>query len=277
MDALLLELRLFVDYWNFTARWRDVAGGDQVCWPHLLETISAEAGRVLRLKQPGFQGISFRATARLYTSIFNPSDTALQRAADETGISPIRLEAMRANDERHRNWATGVSLTTLPGWLPSRLEALRITDHPMTCLRCNRPLRECPGCVADVAASKTSMVVRREKGVDMRLGTELVEFAMERSKSAIVGTGGDWLPAVAVVLSNDGDYIPAVEMARAKGAIVVSAAWQSARGPLPEACTAVAWLDDIRAGLTVRAGCPSVGPWVTVKLDAQARRCRPGT
>jgi hypothetical protein len=258
VDPLVLELRLFIDYWNFTARWRDVAGADQVCWPHLLETISVEAGRVLRLKQPGFQGISFRATARLYTSVFNPPEAAMRRTAEEAGIAVTRLEAMRANDERHRNWATG-GLAALPGWLPSRLEPLRITDHPMTCLRCNRPLRDCPGCVADVAAAKTSMVVRREKGVDMRLGTELVEFAIDRSKAVVAPARGDWFPSVAVVLSNDGDYIPAVEMARAKGAIVVSAAWQSARGPLPEACTAVAWLDDIRTRLTMGAGCPQIG------------------
>lgn len=256
MDPLVLELRLFVDYWNFTARWRDVAGADQVCWPHVLETISAEAGRVLRLKQPGFQGITFRSSARLYSSAFNPSDGAIQRIADETGIATGQLVAMRTNDERHRNWATGARLRALPGWLPSRLEALRITDHPMTCLRCGRSLRDCPGCVTDVGASKTSMVVRREKGVDMRLGTELVEYAMERSKATVVAAGREWRPAVAVVLSNDGDYIPAVEMARGKGTIVVAAAWQGARGPLPEACAAVAWLDDVRAGLTVQPDCP---------------------
>jgi uncharacterized LabA/DUF88 family protein len=126
----------------------------------------------------------------------------------------------------------------------------------MTCLRCSRPLRDCPGCLADANGQITSMVVRREKGVDMRLGTELVEYAMQRSKVAVSADGHGWLPAVAVVLSNDGDFIPAVEMARAKGTIVVAAAWRAARGPLPEACAAVAWLDDIRAAITKMPDCP---------------------
>jgi hypothetical protein len=93
LNPLTLELRVFVDYWNFTARWRDEAGADQVCWAHLLPSISAEAGRVLRLKKPAFQGVAFNASARLYSSAFNPSDGAMTQISLETGLL-VRASAL---------------------------------------------------------------------------------------------------------------------------------------------------------------------------------------
>lgn len=256
MAPWVLDLQLYVDYWNFTARWRDAVGNDQVCWKHMLPTVSAEVQRVLRQKQPGFQDIEFKAAARLYTSAFNPSDVAMHRIAGDTGVPVERLSKLRDDDAKHRNWATGDSLAGLPGWLPSRVEPLRVSDHPVTCLRCGTRAVECASCAAtETEAAAKSMVVRREKGVDMRLGTELVAYAIEHSKATMTALKLSWLPAVAVIASNDGDYIPAVQMARTNNAIVVSAAWRSARGPLPDECTAVAWLDDMRAGLTLGVGC----------------------
>ena len=77
---------------------------------------------------------------------------------------------------------------------------------PPACPKCYEPVKLCPECRADMRGNE-------EKGVDVRLATDMIKLA--------------WVDDydIAVLISSDGDFVPVVEFLKTRGIKVIHGAF----------------------------------------------------
>lgn len=183
-----LRVRVFLDFWNFTLAMKRVDPGFQTDYRRLGGVLARAA---LDAVDP---------TARL----------------DYDGMTIYGSYAEGDRDSKLQRWFDivsgfpGVSLRTTPR---------RRVPSSITCSRCHQVVDACPECGAGLGGFK-------EKGVDVRLATDLIRLAWSDRYD------------IAVLVSSDGDFVPMAEALDAQNFKIVHAAFPPTGRELSRKCWA---------------------------------------
>ena len=152
--------RIFIDFWNFTLQWQDVAAGKQCDWQKLPNALAATA----------------QATA--------PQLGALQ-------LEDVRVYASTNPDKdaNLRRWLD-TFLDRQPGFRVFVRER-KARKKPVYCSNCKNSLEKCPTC-------STPFERAVEKGVDSAILTDMFSLAWEEAYDVAILVSGDadLVPAV---------------------------------------------------------------------------------
>ncbi len=118
-------------------------------------------------------------------------------------------------DRRLHRWATRV-VDTFPGVNVSIVPRQKKRSPP-ACPTCHSPVAECPACSKDMRGTE-------EKGVDVRMATEMISLAWVDNYD------------IAVVVSSDRDFVPVVEFLKTKGIKVIHGAFHPKGAELSAQC-----------------------------------------
>ena len=88
---------------------------------------------------------------------------------------------------------------------------------PPRCPGCQQPVGTCPSCAADLRGTE-------EKGVDVRLATDMISLAWVNNYD------------VAVLVSSDRDFVPVAELLETKGIKVIHGAFPPKGAQLSARC-----------------------------------------
>lgn len=135
------RVRVFIDFWNFTLTMKDIDPSLQVDWSTLGPALArAAVTRVDAAAAGDYQGLN------VYGS-YDPNGAA---------------------DRRLHNWATTV-VARFPGVSVSFVQRQK-KRYPPRCPVCHSDVTSCPSCNADMRGTE-------EKGVDVRLATDMIRLA----------------------------------------------------------------------------------------------------
>ena len=169
------RVHVFVDFWNFNLSLRRAEDRFSADFKRLGPALVEAAMGLLDFKGEGeFAGMS------VYIST-NDHSTA------EAGL---------------RKWASG-TLDRFPGVSVSLVSRVREAEGPK-CPSCHDTVKRCPACGNDMRGTE-------EKGVDVRIATDMIMLAWVDSYD------------VAVLVSSDSDFIPVAEFLQTKGKKVIHA------------------------------------------------------
>lgn len=182
------RVRVFVDFWNYTLSMREVDSQFRTDWSALGPVLARTAGQRIASQSPAqYQGLNFYGS-------YDPHS---------------------ARDRALRRWATTV-VDRFPGVSVSIVPRQRKRSPPQ-CPQCQVPVPQCPACGADMRGTE-------EKGVDIRIATDMIKLASVDNYDA------------AVLLSSDKDFIPLVEFLETRGIKVLHAAFPPQGAHLSRAC-----------------------------------------
>lgn len=116
--------------------------------------------------------------------------------------------------KRHK-WVTNV-VGTCPGVSVSMVPRQK-QKSPPSCPVCHDPVATCPKCSADMRRTQ-------EKGVDVRMATDMISLAWVDNYD------------VAVLVSSDGDFVPVAEFLETKGVKVIHGAFPPKGAQLTAKC-----------------------------------------
>jgi uncharacterized LabA/DUF88 family protein len=124
-----------------------------------------------------------------------------------------------------RKWATN-TLDRLPGVNVKMVSRVRKRSGP-DCPVCHDVVHNCPACGADMRGTE-------EKGVDVRIATDMIMLA--------------WIDSydIAVLVSSDSDFVPAVEFLHTKGKKVIHAQFPPFGSYLSQKCWGSISIPDLR-------------------------------
>lgn len=168
------RVRVFVDFWNYSLFLRDRDPNFRTDWAMLGPVLSEAATRAVDHAARGeYQGMG------VYGS-FDPD---------------------KEKDRRLRDWAMK-ALSTFPGVSVSMTP--RKKKRKPTCPSCYEEVASCPACGGNMRRTE-------EKGVDVRIATDMISLA--------------WLDNydIAVLASSDRDFVPVVKFLGRRGIKVVHA------------------------------------------------------
>lgn len=158
----LMNLRIFVDYWNFQLTWNERSGGARCNWTQLPMSLTGEAASLLA--SAGLGSLTLQET-RVY-------------AGYEAGReAPLK------------NWLHNF-LDRQPGFRVFTSER-HWRAHPVHCRTCGASTNACPSCNAAFGRAA-------EKTIDARIVTDLIGLAWEGAYdvAVLVSSDKDFIPAV---------------------------------------------------------------------------------
>ena len=194
------RVRVFVDFWNFTLLMSSEEQGFSTDWRKLGPVLTRMAAEVINPEAVGeYQGLNFYGS-------YDP--------ASEHG------------KKRHR-WAVNI-ISKFPGVTVSIVPRKRKLSPPK-CPVCHNEVTTCTdlSCGADMRGTE-------EKGVDVRMATEMVSLAWANNYD------------VAVLVSSDQDFVPVAEFLETKGIKVIHGAFPPKGAQLTQKCWGSINLPDIR-------------------------------
>ena len=182
------RVRVFVDFWNYTLSMRDADAAFRTDWATLGPVLARAAAAVVDTATAAeYQGLNF------YGSYDPDSD----------------------GDRRLHRWATTV-VDTFPGVSVSIVPRQRKRSPP-ACPACRSEVAECPACGADMRGTE-------EKGVDVRMATDMISLAWADNYD------------IAVLVSSDRDFVPAAEFLETRGIKVIHGAFPPRGAQLTARC-----------------------------------------
>lgn len=190
--------RVFVDFWNYTLLMRNVEAGFRTDWSQIGPVLAeAAVGKIDDGASADYQGLD------LYGS-YDP-----------------RSEP----DRRMHRWATGVV---------ARFSGVRVSivprpkkRSPPQCPHCHEEVAVCPGCGRDMRGTE-------EKGVDVRIATDMISLAWAGNYD------------VAVLVSSDRDFVPLAELLATKGIKVIHGRFPPQGAELAGKCWGEAGIPELR-------------------------------
>ena len=182
------RVRVFVDFWNFTLSLRNVEEAFRSDWAKLGPVLSRAAVSLVNAGASGeYQGLNF----------YGSHDPDSEK------------------DRKLHQWATRV-VGTFPGISVSMLPRQRKRSPPV-CPACYTAVAQCPACGADMRGTE-------EKGVDVRMATDMVSLAWVDNYD------------IAVLVSSDRDFVPVAEFLETRGIKVIHGAFPPRGAQLTERC-----------------------------------------
>ena len=167
------RVHIFVDFWNFELSMQKVESffraDFKALGPRLVEAATGIVGSDARGEYAGM-------------SVYMSSDESSSAEA------------------KFRGWATNV-LDRFPGVNVSLVPRIKKASGPK-CPSCHEVVGSCPKCEADMRGTE-------EKGVDVRIATDMIMLAWADSYD------------IAVLVSSDSDLVPAAEFLQTKGLKVI--------------------------------------------------------
>lgn len=185
-----LRVRIFIDFWNFTLLVRGVDPRFYIDWKTLGPALTGAVEELLG----GGERCRFEG-----------------------------LHVVGSNDPSNRkedslkNWFLN-TLRAFPGVETVLLERQK-KRNPPACPVCRTAVEECPGCGASMRGTE-------EKGVDIRLATDLIRLAW---------SGGY---DIAILVSADKDFVPVVEFLKSRGLKIIHGGFPDAGNQVSQACWA---------------------------------------
>ena len=181
------RVRVFVDFWNFTLFMKDVDEGFLVDWSMLGPVLAGAAAGVINSVAAGeYQGLN------CYGS-YTKTDQG----------------------RKLHGWAS-TTLAAFPGVRVSFVRRHR-KRFPPTCPTCYARVDVCPSCDADMRGTE-------EKGVDVRMATEMISLAWADNYD------------IAVLVSSDRDFVPVADFLGNKGIKVIHGAFPPKGAELTSSC-----------------------------------------
>ena len=185
--------RVFVDFWNFTLSMRDVDANFRTDSAKLGPVLAAMAVDRIDNRIPReYQGLNFYGS-------YDPASNA---------------------DRNLFRWAT-TKVDTFPGVSVSIVRRQKKRSPPR-CPACHDEVATCPSCGADMRGTE-------EKGVDVRMATDMIRLAWADNYD------------VAVLVSSDKDFVPVAEFLETKGIKVFHGAFRPRGAELTRKCWG--WID----------------------------------
>ena len=182
------RVRVFVDFWNFTLSMRDSDAEFRTDWAKLGPVLARAASAVVDgAAVSEYQGLNFYGS-------YDPDRDA---------------------DRRLRNWATR-KVDTFPGVNVSIVPRQRKRSPPV-CPACHNAVTHCPACHADMRGTE-------EKGVDVRMATDMISLAWADNYD------------IAVLVSSDRDFVPVAEFLETRGIKVIHGALPPSGAQLTARC-----------------------------------------
>ena len=182
------RVRVFVDFWNYTLSMRDADAAFRTDWAKLGPVLARAAAAVVDAAAAGeYQGLNFYGS-------YDP--------------------ARDANRRLHR-WATTV-VDTFPGVSVSTVPRQRKRSPPV-CPSCHSAVAQCPACGADMRGTE-------EKGIDVRMATDMISLAWADNYD------------IAVLVSSDRDFVPVAEFLETRGIKVIHGAFPPSGAQLSARC-----------------------------------------
>ncbi len=165
------RVRIFLDYWNFSLKWRDMIG------PRAHYDI-----------------------ARLPREVVQAAQAVLQSASDSTALNLQETRIYTSFDpqteagRKHREWCDNF-LDMLPGVRVFHRER-RTRPRPLHCRSCGQTFANCPQCKQPLHHSP-------EKGVDTAIVTDMLALAWEDAYDVgvLISSDADFIPGVELVQS----------------------------------------------------------------------------
>ncbi|MND22683.1 NYN domain protein [compost metagenome] len=182
------RVRIFVDFWNFSLSLRRVDENHKIDWKKVAPVLTAEAAQLVGGPSP----CAYEAM-----HVFGSYDPA------------------KANDVKFKNWYTNW-LDKLPGVHVELLERQKKKNFSK-CPHCQGEHTECVHCKSDPRGTE-------EKGVDTRIGTEMISLAWSNGYE------------IAVLASADRDFVPVADFLQTKGIKVIHAAFPPNGNQLSQRC-----------------------------------------
>ena len=182
------RVRVFVDFWNYTLSMRDADAAFRTDWARLGPVLARAAAAVVDAAAAGeYQGLNF----------YGSHDPA------------------RDADRRLHRWATTV-VDTFPGVSVSIVPRQRKRSPPV-CPACHAAVAQCPACGGDMRGTE-------EKGVDVRMATDMISLAWADNYD------------IAVLVSSDRDFVPVAEFLETRGIKVIHGAFPPGGAQLTARC-----------------------------------------
>lgn len=182
------RVRVFIDFWNFSLSMRDVEEAFRADWSRLGPDLAQAASEVADATATSvYQGLNF----------YGSYDPASDR------------------DRRLNHWATTV-VDTFPGVNVSIVPRQRKRSPPR-CPACYQAVAQCPVCGADMRGTE-------EKGVDVRMATDMISLAWVDNYD------------IAVLVSSDRDFVPVAEFLETRGIKVIHGAFPPKGAQLTRKC-----------------------------------------
>ena len=178
---------MFVDFWNYTLTMRDnVDSTFATDWAKLGPELARAAIAEVDATATGeYQGLNF----------YGSYD--------------------RVTEKKLHQWATTV-VGTFPGVTVSMVPRQKKRSAPK-CPTCLTPVAVCPSCNADMRGTE-------EKGVDVRMATDMISLAWIKNYD------------IAVLVSADQDFVPLAEFLQTRGLKVIHGAFPPAGAQLTQCC-----------------------------------------
>lgn len=184
------RIRIFVDFWNFSLSLRRIDENFKIDWKSVASVLTSETASIVGGAVP----CSYEAM-----HVFGSYDPN------------------KPNDAKFKHWFTNW-LDKQPGVHVELLERQKKKNYAK-CPHCQSEQKECKACGGDPRGTE-------EKGVDTRIGTEMISLAWSNGYE------------VAVLVSADRDFVPVADFLQTKGIKVVHAAFPPSGSQLSQRCWA---------------------------------------
>lgn len=219
------RVHIFVDFWNYDLSMHRIDVKFRTDYKALAQSLVRAAGQLIEPGSP-FE----YAGMNVYMSSDDSSDA-------EAGL---------------RKWATQV-LDRFPGTQVSMVSRQRKVTGPK-CPSCKGVVTNCPTCTADMRGTE-------EKGVDVRIATDMIMLAWVDSYD------------VAVLVSSDSDFVPVVQFLQTKGKKVVHAQFPPRGAFLSQKCWGSIDVPKLREEYRLAAKAPpnNVTPLVIKKAEPNSQ------
>ena len=167
-DRSCCRVRVFLDYWNYELSMRTAEKRFKTDWGKIGPVLVEAAAKIVKSARPTeFQGLNFYGSYGL-----------------------------TEKEGRFNQWATNF-VNTQPGVSVHMVRRQKKRAHPK-CPMCHYSIKICPKCKADTRGTG-------EKGIDVRMATDMVKLAWEDNYD------------VAVLVSSDEDFVPVAEFLEDRG------------------------------------------------------------
>lgn len=185
-----LRVRIFIDFWNFALLIRGVDSRFQTDWKTLGPALTEAVEELLADRERcRFDGLH----------VVGSNDPSNRK------------------EDKLKNWFLN-TLPAFPGVETVLLERQKKRNPPV-CPVCRKAVESCPGCGANMRGTE-------EKGVDIRLATDLIRLAWSDSYD------------IAVLVSADKDFVPVVEFLKNRGLKIIHGGFPGAGNQVSQACWA---------------------------------------
>ncbi len=182
------RVRVFVDFWNYTLSMQNADSAFRTDWARLGPVLARAAAKVVDAATASeYQGLNFYGS-------HDPTSEA---------------------DRRLHRWATTV-VDTFPGVSVSIVPRQRKRSPPV-CPTCHSAIAQCPACGAGMRGTE-------EKGVDVRMATDMISLAWADNYD------------IAVLVSSDRDFVPVAEFLETRGIKVIHGAFPPRGAQLTARC-----------------------------------------